>query len=337
MNHPSRSYTPIYILLAVLVLVLLVTPFFGATGFINTLSGWDILWKLRVPRTLLAALAGAGLAAAGCAYQAVFRNPLAEPYTLGVAGGAALGAYIAVVVIAGGAGQTTGSVLPDWLAAAFGQMSMGALIGALAITAIIWLLAGVIRQYGTATLLLAGVAMSYVCSALIMYLQMRTRPEINVTALRWAIGGVDTSWKEGALVGVALWVALGSAVLLARHRVLDLLMMGELMAASRGVAVERERILLGLSAGVMTAGIVAHCGPIAFIGLVVPHVLRRFVGPTHARLLPASLAGGALFLVVCDTLARSAQDWEIPVGVVCNLFGGLFFFAILIWGRKRAF
>ena len=304
--------------------VLLAAPLAGpslpggsATAANDPLAGF-ILWQLRVPRVLLAALAGGCLAVAGAAFQALFRNPLATPYTLGVASGAALGA---VATLVGGAGisfaGTTGT-------------SLGALAGALTITGAVYGLGSRRGGLPTASLLLAGVTLSFLFSALILLLQYLADFTQAFRILRWLMGevrivGYGPFAVLAPLVAVGAWLVLGSAA------ELNLLLTGEELAQARGVAVEKLKRRLFLGSSLLVGGVVALCGPIGFVGLIVPHALRPLVGPDHRRLLPACAPAGAAFLVVCDTVARLAlAPAELPVGVVTALLGGPFFLAILL-------
>lgn len=292
--------------------------------------GGEIFWRLRVPRVAMAALAGATLAVAGCAFQAVFRNPLAEPFTLGVASGASLGAAIGFRL--GWTGLLLGFI-PTLTILAFA----GAMGSALLVFAIARLRAGT----STNTLLLGGVSIGFLCAAVILLMQFLSAEPITNQIVRWLMGSVDKSGITGVLEALPL-VLIGAAILWYVHAALDLLMMGELWAAGRGVHVTRVRDAAFLAASMMTASVVAQCGPIAFVGLMIPHMVRALAGPTHRRLLPAAAMAGAIFLPWCDVLAANLLYWlrqsplQIPVGVVTNLLGGLFFVYLLISRREES-
>jgi len=282
-----------------------------------------VLWQLRLPRALLGLLAGGALALAGAGFQTVFRNPLAEPYTLGVASGAALGAVLAVA--AGHAGLVPG----------FAATFVASFAGAAVVTALIVGLATSRHGGDSATLLLAGIAISLSCSALILFLQYLADFTKTFQMVRWMMGGLSVvGYRE--VVWAAPWVAAGSAAMLLYRRDLDLLLTGEELAASRGVDLARLRwVVLGAGAG-MVGALVAVTGPIGFVGLVVPHILRRLVGHDHLWLLPACLLGGGAFLVLCDLAARVVlAPAELPVGVLTALLGGPFFLWLLL-SRRRA-
>ncbi len=283
---------------------------------------------LPVPRLLVGTLGGASLAVAGAMFQAIFRNPLASPYTLGVSSSASLGAAVALTV---GVGTWHGvSVL-----------SLAAFLGAVVSVSIVYLVAGATRQYGSAALLLAGLTLGFISSAilvLIMYLaDQRDADQI----MRWMMGSLEVVTMKPVYEVLAL-AAVAGGVVAWLHRDLDLLMMGEQLAAGRGVSVRRSRRLVYFSASLLTAGVVAHCGPIGFVGLLVPHICRSLVGATHRHLLPVAALTGAIFLPLCDLVARNALWWlnhesrQISVGVFTGLIGGTFFVYLLVSRRGRS-
>ncbi len=280
-----------------------------------------ILWKLRVPRVLLALLAGASLAVAGTAFQTLFRNPLAEPYTLGVAGGAALGAVLSMQF------EHTGGFLFVAAASFFGAATVGAVLVGLARTG---------RGAQTATLLLAGIAISLSCSALILFIQYLADFTKTFRMVRWMMGGLAVvGYRE--VLWVLPWTVLGTLALFWRRWGLDLLLAGEEVAASRGLDLERIRWVVLAAVSLMVGSLVAVTGPIGFVGLIVPHILRRFVGHTHALLLPAAFFGGGAFLAICDLVARTLMaPAELPVGVLTALLGGPFFLWLLLGRRGSA-
>lgn len=280
-----------------------------------------IFWQLRLPRVLLALLAGAGLAVSGLAFQTLFRNELAEPYTLGIATGAALGAVLSLRL------EEMGVLLGMPL------VSLASFLGAIGATALVVGLAWR-RQGSTATLLLAGIAVSLSCSALILFLQYLSDSTQTFRMVRWMMGGLSVV-GYGEVLWAAPWVIGGAAVLLALRWDLNLLLTGEELAASRGVDLVRLRLrVLGVSA-LMIGALVAVAGPIGFVGLMVPHMLRRWVGHDHLFLAPACLLGGGAFLAICDVAARTVMaPAELPVGVLTALLGGPFFLWLLVLGRK---
>jgi cobalamin transport system permease protein len=281
-----------------------------------------IFWHIRLPRVLLALAAGGALAAAGLAFQTLFRNPLAEPYTLGVASGAALGAVTAIELGAG-----SGLL---GLSAIGGASFLGAALVALLILGL-----AARRRFTTSTLLLAGIAMSLTCSALILFLQYRADFTESFRMVRWMMGGLAVV-GYGEVLWLAPWVVLGVGVLLSLRWDLNLLLTGEEVAASRGVDLSRVRWLVLAAASAMVGALVPVVGPIGFVGLIVPHVLRRWLGHDHLILLPASVLGGGAFLALCDLLGRLLiAPSELPVGVVTALLGGPFFLWLLL-SRPRS-
>jgi iron complex transport system permease protein len=287
------------------------------------------LMTLPVPRLLIGTLGGAALAVAGAMFQALFRNPLASPYTLGVSSSASLGAALAFAAL--GTGLWHGISI----------VSAAAFLGALVCVSIVYVIAGATRQHGSVALLLAGLTLAFISSAfviLIMYLaEIRDADQI----MRWMMGSLEIVGLA-PVYEVAALAAIAAGVAAWLHRDLDLLMMGEQLAASRGVAVRRSRRLIYFAASLLTAGVVAHCGPIGFVGLLVPHICRSLVGPTHHRLLPACALAGAAFLPLCDLIARNTLWWlngesrQIPVGVFTSLIGGTFFIYLLVSRRARS-
>ncbi len=283
----------------------------------------DIFWRFRVPRILLAFLAGAGLAAGGAAFQAMFRNPLATPFTLGVSSGAAFGAALYVqlglpAIILGFPGAT-----------AF------ALAGAACSICIVYALARSHPERSVATLLLAGVALSFFFSSLILFLQYVTDITRSFLINRWLMGSVQAD-GFASVIGVLPFVATGAAVLLSYTHELNLLTTGDELAASRGVDVGRTQTVIFVAVSLTVGGIVALCGPIGFVGMMVPHMCRLWIGPDHRTLVPASLVGGGAFLTACDTFAHHViAPAEVPVGVITALLGGPFFLWLLARRGRR--
>jgi iron complex transport system permease protein len=270
---------------------------------------------------LLAILAGGALAVSGLAFQTLFRNPLAEPYTLGVAGGAALGAVLAMQL--------------EWIGSAVGfpAVAAAAFIGALSVSLIILGLA--VTRFGVevTTLLLAGIAISISCSAMILFLQYLADFTKTFRMVRWMMGGLSVV-GYGEVFWVLPWVVVGGVVLLGHRWDLNLLLTGEELAASRGVSLVRVRFaVLGVTSA-MIGALVSVTGPIGFVGLIVPHMLRRWVGHDHLFLIPACLLGGGIFLAICDLGARTIMaPAELPVGILTALLGGPFFLWLLLVRR----
>jgi iron complex transport system permease protein len=276
----------------------------------------SILWEIRVPRVVLAVLVGGMLALAGATYQGVFHNPLADPYLLGVAAGAGLGATLAI------------AYLPRALA---GQqlLPLAAFVGGAAAVALSY---GIGRAAGrgrdSATLVLAGVTVaSFFTAAQTFVQQQNTETLQEVTA--WILGGLPSSGWSDVLV-LTPYVAVASVVILSHRRVVDVLSLGDAEAASLGVNVRRVRLTLVVAATIGTAAAVSVSGLIAFVGIIVPHAIRMLAGTSYRGLLPLSLVVGGGFLVLADTVARTAlSPAEIPIGVVTALFGAPFFALVL--------
>jgi iron complex transport system permease protein len=283
----------------------------------------QIVRQVRMPRVSLGLLAGAGLATAGMAFQALFRNALATPFTVGVSAGASLGA--ALYVYAGVTASVAG--IPGQAFAAFA--------GAAASIALVYALGRVATGFCPATLLLAGVAVSFLCTSVILAIQYVSDVSTSFRVGRWLLGGLEVVGFAPVL-HVVPFVVIGLFVIVAVSRELDLLVIGDESAASRGVAVHTVKQLVFGAAALMVGGVVATCGPIGFVGLIVPHIGRLLLGPRHRTLAPFCVVMGGAFLVVCDTVARTViAPVEIPVGIVTALIGGPFFLALLVQGHLR--
>jgi iron complex transport system permease protein len=276
-----------------------------------------IVWELRAPRVVLGALVGGMLALAGGAYQAVFRNPLADPYLLGAAAGAGLGATIALAYGAGG-----GALLP-----------LAAFVGGAAAAAAAYLL-GATAGAGqrTATLLLAGVAVASFLTAVQTFVLQQNSETVR-EVYSWILGQLDTA-DSGDVVMVAPYILVSAAVILAHRRVLDVLRVGDEEARSLGVDVGRVRLLVLAAATVGTAAAISVTGLIGFVGIIVPHTVRLVAGASYRVVLPLSLLFGASFLVLADVVARVAlAPAELPIGVVTAAVGAPFFAVILRTSR----
>jgi iron complex transport system permease protein len=312
------------LLLACVIVALVAALGFGAVrlspagvwaGLVSSTSPDSaIIRDLRLPRALLGFLVGGSLALCGAVLQATIRNPLAEPYLLGISGGAGLAAVVVIAL-----GITGQWVLP---LAAFG--------GALAAIAVVYRLS-LVRggRLDPAVLLLAGVVVSAFCSAMVGAILTLSEAGRLRNALLWMLGGLgNASWE--ALLLFACYAAVPLAVLLWQARWLDLLALGDEPARSLGADPDRLRRIVYLATGLLTAASVATCGMIGFVGLVIPHAVRRLWGPLHRSLLPSAFALGGAFLVLADAIARSvAPPIELPVGVITALVG-VPLFAVLL-------
>jgi iron complex transport system permease protein len=294
-------------------------------GLHSPLSGSDdaILWELRLPRVILAALVGGTLAAAGAAYQGVFRNPLADPYLLGAAAGAGLGATI--VVAYAPASSLTGDLLP-----------IGAFVGAaLAVVAAYVLGRSAGIAAGPGALVLAGVTIASFLTALQTFVQQQHVDTVQ-EVYSWLLGRLATSgWRD---VGIVLpYAVISWVVIIAHRRLLDVLSVGDEEAAALGVNVARVRLLVVTAATIATAAAVAVSGLIGFVGIIVPHTIRLLVGGSYRLLLPLSVIVGAGFLVFADVIARTVMSpAELPIGVVTAFFGAPFFAVVLRTSRRPA-
>jgi len=323
---PSRVRRALLALALLWVAVAVLAPLVGSRplSLAALLSGDPaasaILWQLRLPRVLLALFAGGLLALSGLSLQTLFANALAEPYTLGVASGASLGAALVFTF----APRVPFLGLPLAALAAFA--------GALAATAVVIALGrgeDSVDRGGGASLLLAGVALALLCQAAILLLQYLTDAAGTLRMVRWMMGGLAVVGYREAL-WLLPWLVLSVAAHAARRWDLDLLLAGQEVAASRGVAVGRLRLGLLLVDSLAVGALVSVVGPVGFVGLMVPHMLRRLVGAEHAALVPACVLGGGAFLALCDAGARTAlAPAELPVGVVTALLGGPFFLWLL--------
>lgn len=277
-----------------------------------------IVWELRVPRAVLGALVGATLAVAGAAYQGVFRNPLADPYLLGVAAGAGLGATIVIVTLGSGSLLVPIAAFAGALAAVLATYALGA--------------AGGGRRTGT-TLILAGVAVAAFLTAVQTFVQQRNADTIR-EVYAWILGRLSTTgWGEVALMAPYALVSIVAIVF--HRRLLDVLAVGEEEASTLGVRPERVRTVVVIAATLGTAGAVAAGGLIGFVGIVVPHTVRLLVGVSYRAIIPMSILGGAAFLMLADLVARTAlTPSEIPIGVVTAFVGGPFFVVVLRNSRR---
>ncbi len=294
-----------------------------ATGGVSPLSEREaaIVWQLRAPRVLLAAVVGAALAGAGAAFQGVFRNPLAEPYLLGAAAGAGLGATTVMVLA------------PAVTAWVVGPVPLAAFAGALAGVGLSWLL-GRSAGTGTATLLLAGVAVTAFLTAIQTFVQQLDTDTIK-EVYTWTMGGLNvTGWRD--LLLTLPYVVVAVVVLCAGARLLDVLALGDAEAASLGVRPGRVRLVLLGAASLATAAAVAVSGLIGFVGIVVPHIVRLLVGASYRVIVPLSLLGGAVFLILADHVARTVLPGELPLGVVTAFAGAPFFALVLRTTKGRA-
>lgn len=285
----------------------------------------SILLGLRLPRALLGAVAGAGLAMCGVAFQAVLRNPLAEPYVLGVSGGAAFGATMGIVLGLGGAAIMGASLLP-----------LMALVGGLGATVLVYTLAKSSGRPGGSSMLLAGVVVNAIASGAITFLKTIVSDRVGQELLFWLVGFLEAP-PTTSLIAVSIYVAIGAVVLLRDAGKLNLLALGHESAQNLGVDVKALEMRIFFACSVIVGAIVSYTGLIGFVGLIVPHALRRVVGPDVRIVLPLSLFVGAATLVLFDALSHGAFRFmhrQIPVGAVTALVGGPMFLVLLRKGRE---
>ena len=336
----GRMALALGIALAAAAAALALCPLVGArmTGALHVLHPGDV-WRgltgtetdasriyviARLPRALAALVVGAGLAAAGCAFQAVLRNPLAEPYTLGISSGASLAAVLAIRF--GIYGTVLGAT----------GVSAAALVGAAIAAYLVWRLGRVGGSLPPATLILAGITVAMICSAASM-LVLHTSDLYQIgRIIRWLMGGFELL-RYPEVARAAVLIGAGLVALLSLARDLNALSAGPDAAASVGVSVTRAVSIAFAACAVIVGASISVGGPIAAVGLIVPHVMRGLVGPDHRVLLPASMLAGGAGLLISDTLARVVVfPHELPVGVITAIFGGGFFLWLLVREKRSS-
>ncbi|MGI6433223.1 MAG: FecCD family ABC transporter permease [Sphaerochaetaceae bacterium] len=286
-----------------------------------SLAQHRIIWSLRFPRALSAALAGALLAAAGMVFQALFRNPMADPYVLGISSGAAFGVSLAAFI------------LPAAIPLGLYHIPVAAFMGAMGTALIIIVLSGG-RHGSPHTLLLSGIALNFFLSALMTLLMYLNRSQLQFI-LQWTLGSFSSAtWQKLSILSVCAVVGLIPVVFFTRE--LDIMLLDEASALSVGVSVKAIRFVLLLSVTLFASATVAFCGIIGFVGLMVPHIIRFATGPRHGSLLPLSLLGGASLALASDLIAKTAvAPSELPVGIITALAGSPLFFLLLMQSRRR--
>jgi len=303
-------------------------------AFVDTLSRKEIndgtsdvattiLLHVRLPRMLLGFLVGCSLATVGVALQALLRNPLADPYVLGVSSGAALGAAVGVLL---GAGTT---FLAETALPAYG------FAGGLLALVVVYRIAASYEQLPIHSLLLTGVILNAIFSALIMFITSILEPNRSYGMMAWLMGTL-TAPTYGGLAGLAVYLSIGLLLLFSQMRVLNILALGEDSAHTLGIDTEKAKRFIFILAALVTGAVVSVSGMIGFIGMVVPHAVRLVTGADHRLLLPASALVGGTFLMGADTIARTLiSPAEIPVGIITALAGGPFFVYLLLWRKDR--
>lgn len=310
------------ILIVLLIVTAAVSCLFGSVNLSwdeiwqSDTAAAEIFWQLRLPRTIVCILVGAILSVCGAAYQSIFRNPLTDPYVLGVSSGASLGATVAILL---GIEVFVGGM---------------ALVTALLTVLLIYKIASIGNRMHTTTLLLTGVCLTLLISAVSMFLMVLHQEKMDRIIL-WTMGGFSTVfWTD---VWVLLPVAVvGIGVVLWHGRDLNLLLAGSEEAKSMGVEVEKVKKILLLFTTLMVAFAVSSCGVIGFVGLIVPHAVRLVAGPDNRRVIPYSMLCGAIFLLLCYTLARTVRHLEeLPVGCFTSIIGASLFIYLLYRNKKK--
>jgi iron complex transport system permease protein len=301
----------------------------GKLSFTQIAPTWPasfetILFDIRLPRTLLILLAGAALSGSGAAYQGLFRNPLADPYIIGVASGAGLGAVIAMAW--------------QWPSTIFGALviPIAAFIGALITVGVVYGLARVGRATPVATLILAGVAIGSFTTAVTTFLMLSSQAELR-RAISWMLGGFAFGgWLP--VLAIMPYILAGLIALSLMGRGLNVLQFGDDQAQQLGLRVDRVKLIVVIAASLTTAAAVAFAGIIGFVGLAVPHVIRLLWGGDYRRLIPLSIIAGAALLLLADILARTIiAPQEVPLGVITAMFGAPFFLWLLRRTKKQSF
>ncbi len=326
MNSVKTKTTVLVLTFVLFLVVLFGCPFVGPTvisyqkvfqSLTPSLNNQDaqIFFSVRLSRVLLALLAGSAMACAGVIFQAVLRNPLACPFTLGVAGGSSFGAVVAILL---GFDLSVGG---------FSTVTFFAFAGALLSIGLVYALASILRSYAAVTLLLAGIAISYFFNALVLLAYYMADFTQAYSMMHWLIGSLDVI-DFGSIEKLSVLMGIGFLILLSFSRELNLLSAGEELAKAKGVSTVWVIVISIMTASLMTSAVVALTGPIAFVGLIIPHIYRIWIGNDHRFLLPCSALGGAAFLTLCDTVARSFfGPTEVPVGVFTALIG----VPVLLW------
>ncbi|MBE6066823.1 MAG: iron ABC transporter permease [Clostridium lundense] len=299
-------------------------PFIGAFIDLSNVSNTQVLiiTNIRLPRIFMAALIGAGLSVVGASFQAIFKNPMADPYVLGISSGAALGAAIAIVM--GLQVMFLGMNL----------VTVFAFLGAILTTIIVYSIAKTGTKIPTNVLLLAGVSVSFLLSSLISLIMIFNREQVDQIVF-WTMGSIaSANWKQ--VSSLLPFIILGCILMIIYARDLNIMLTGDETASSLGVDVDKVKKILLVISSIIVAACVSVSGIIGFVGLIIPHMVRLLAGPDHRTLLPFSTIGGAIFMIIADTLARIlVPPAEIPVGAITSVFGAPYFIYLLIKNKKK--
>lgn len=300
----------------------IISPVFFLRPFSGDMDAY-IFWKIRMPRTLTAFFAGTALSVSGMAFQAMFRNPLATPFTLGVASGAAFGAAMYMWI---GFSVTFLGI---------SGISISSFLGSLLSIMVVYGVTRVKRGFSTATMLLTGVAVSFFFSSVILFIQYMSDFTQSFRIIRWLMGGFEIVGFS-SFFNMIPFVVVGNVIVFYLINELNLINTGEDIAISRGVNVKATKTVLFFATSLMISGVVSICGPIAFVGMISPHICRLLIGTNHKYLAPATFIFGGMFLTLCDAVSRTIiAPAEIPVGVITALLGGPFFLWLLLGGSSE--
>lgn len=281
-----------------------------------------IILKIRLPRILLAALVGMGLSTVGLSFQAMFKNPMADPYVLGISSGAAVGAAIGFVL---------GFELSFLGASA---ITIAAFLGSILTTILVYNIARVKNKIPTNTLLLAGISMSFLLSSLLSVIMVFNREDVERIVF-WTMGSVSSASYTEILV-ILPFLLIGLLIMMSFSKDLNIILTGDETAKSLGIEVETIKKILLISSSMIVAACVSVSGIIGFVGLIIPHIVRMLLGPDYRVVLPFSAVAGAAFMIISDTLARTvASPAEIPVGAITSLFGAPYFIYLLIKQKRK--
>lgn len=298
-------------------------------GDIDTLtkgSMYDIIWQIRFPRVLMAAIVGMGLSTVGVTMQATVHNPLADPYILGLSSGASLGATFAILI--GVSGVFLGSAV-----------SFGAFVGALLSSIFVYILSNLGGRMSSIKLILSGMIISAICSAFTNFIIYTTNDlEGMRTVAFWMMGSLaGASWKNITIP--ALVILLGAIFFIFQFRTLNTMLLGDEAAVTLGIDLAKYRKVYMVISSLITGVIVSVCGTIGFVGLIIPHIVRLFIGSDHKKLIPISSLFGAIFLIWTDVLARTLmKTFELPIGVITSMIGAPFLLWLMIrnsYGRRE--
>lgn len=299
-------------------------PFIGKYINIDGISHTHklIILNLRLPRIVLSALVGTGLSLVGCVFQAIFKNPMADPYVLGISSGSALGASIAIIL----------GISTSFLGA--NGVTILAFAGAILTTLLVYSIAKTGTKLPTNTLLLAGVSVSFLLSSIISLLMIFNREQVE-RIIFWTMGSLNAAnWKS--VFSLLPFILIGGSTIFVFSKDLNVMLTGDETASTLGIEVDKVKKLLLIISSIIIAACVSMSGVIGFVGLIIPHMIRMVVGPDHRILLPFTALGGGIFMIISDTLARTlVPPAEIPVGAITSIFGAPYFIYLLIKNKKK--